>query len=99
MDEHELLQRYRAGERDFAGLKLAFSRFTGSDLRDVNLSCVSLFSARLSGADLAGADLSGANLTGAELLFPVCSLGVKGACHGFVWGMTPVVNSRPASTT
>ena len=67
MDESELLRRYGAGERNFSGIRLAFSRLAGSQLPGVNLSRVSLFSARLTGADLGAANLSGANLSGANL--------------------------------
>ena len=53
----ELIQRYRAGERDFILLSLRKSDLRGADLYHANLS----------GSDLSEADLGGANLTGARL--------------------------------
>ena len=63
LDRHrQLLARYAAGERDFAG----------ADLRRLDLRCKRLAGARLVQADLTGseltcADLSNANLSGAVL--------------------------------
>lgn len=62
MEVEELLKRYAAGERDFAGLNLC-----EVNLSRVNLSGVNLSNAILSIANLSGANLSGANLAGAKL--------------------------------
>jgi uncharacterized protein YjbI with pentapeptide repeats len=81
MDIQELLRRYRAGERNFAGVELTDSDetreykdtayngvdFRGADLSGINLSGVSLRKAVLSFSTLNGADLSGADLSGALL--------------------------------
>ena len=49
MDRDELLRRYEAGERDFAGFDLRGINLCGSSINEYNLS---------------GIDLSGAKLTG-----------------------------------
>lgn len=62
MNRGELIQRYKAGERNFSGADLR-----GANLRGVNLSGADLRDADLRGAILSGADLSGAYLSGANL--------------------------------
>lgn len=52
---------------DLMWAKLAFSRFVGADLRDVNLSGADLSMTDLSGADLTGADITDADFDGAKL--------------------------------
>lgn len=66
MDAEELLRRYAAGERNFAGVDL-FSgsgrlNLKGADLRGINLRGAMLHFADLSGANLSDAQLIGANL-------------------------------------
>ena len=72
----ELLVRYKAGERNFAGIELIQSEGVPSDssidlegaiLRDINLRGAYLRQANLTGADLTGADLFGAFLELARL--------------------------------
>jgi uncharacterized protein YjbI with pentapeptide repeats len=78
----EFLRRYKAGERDFAGINLAGADLSGNslgslnlsqaNLNGANLSCLSLSSVNLSRANLRAADLSKAkldstNLSGAKL--------------------------------
>jgi hypothetical protein len=68
----ELLQRYAAGEREFAGAdlkgaKLAGSKLAGADLRNADLCGAGLCGADLRDADLRNADLRGAYLEGAKL--------------------------------
>jgi uncharacterized protein YjbI with pentapeptide repeats len=67
----ELLVRYKAGERNFAGIELIQSEGVPSDssidlegaiLRDINLRGAYLRQADLTGADLTGADLFGVSL-------------------------------------
>ena len=58
----ELLTRYEAGERDFAGLDLYKANLRGDNLSGAKLSEADLGEAHLSEADLRGANLSGANL-------------------------------------
>ncbi|MEH2236669.1 pentapeptide repeat-containing protein [Nostoc sp.] len=68
MDAEELLRRYAAGERNFAGIELRnsvnstdlFPNLEGADLRKINLRGASLYRVNLSGANLSSADLSGA---------------------------------------
>ena len=50
MNAQELIQRYKAGERDFSLTELFGANLPGANLR---------------GADLSGAELKGANLKGA----------------------------------
>ncbi len=57
MEPQEIIKRYAAGQRDFAGIKLS----------EVNLSQVNLSGINLSGADLSIANLSGTNLSAANL--------------------------------
>lgn len=58
----DLLERYAAGERGFAGADLS-----GTLLRCLDLSGADLRDASLLEADLCGANLDGANLDGADL--------------------------------
>lgn len=79
----ELLARYKAGERNFAGIELLrivgemgerdgvdglITGLEGADLRDINLRGANLEKVELSGADLTGADLFGAYLGSAGLV-------------------------------
>jgi uncharacterized protein YjbI with pentapeptide repeats len=79
----ELLARYNAGERNFAGIELLrivgemgerdgisglITGLEGADLRGINLRGANLEDVELSGADLTGADLFGAYLGGAGLV-------------------------------
>lgn len=68
--DHELLERYAAGERNFAGIKLLYSGwrpskhgdsidFDGVVLRNINLRGAYLHEVMMIGADLTGADLGG----------------------------------------
>jgi len=73
----ELMQRYSAGERDFAGadlrgadlqgVTLRGADFSGADLREADLSGADLSQANLYGADLRGASLRGVNLRGSNM--------------------------------
>jgi uncharacterized protein YjbI with pentapeptide repeats len=73
----ELLERYKAGERNFNGIELIrvvgemgerdgidgnITGLEGADLRDISLRGANLEQVDLSGADLTGADLFGAYL-------------------------------------
>lgn len=70
----ELLDRYAAGERYFAGAQLRKVNLSGARLWRVNLSRADLTGANLSGSMIEDADFSWADLTGADL---------SGArCHG-----------------
>lgn len=62
MNVEELLGRYAAGARNFAGINLSESNLSG-----VNLSGANLSGANLSVVNLSGANLGGTNLTGAKL--------------------------------
>lgn len=79
----ELLARYNAGERNFAGVEILrivgemgerdgvdgqITGLEGADLRGINLRGANLEKVDLSGADLTGADLFGAYLGGAGLV-------------------------------
>lgn len=79
----ELLARYKAGERNFAGVELLriigemgeidgvdgqITGLEGANLRDINLRGANLEKVDLSGADLTGADLFGAYLGEAGLV-------------------------------
>jgi len=73
----ELIEKYAAGDRDFAltdlrganlrGADLGSADLRSADLSNANLSNANLGSADLGSADLRGADLSNANLKGADL--------------------------------
>ena len=62
MTGEELIQRYRAGEREFRGADLR-----GAKLAEAHLSGIDLREANLNGALLSGANLRRANLTNADL--------------------------------
>ncbi len=64
----ELLRRYAAGERNFAGANLSGANLTGVHLRSANLSGANLSGANLSGADLIDANFCGANLARGEIM-------------------------------
>ncbi|CCQ54488.1 MULTISPECIES: pentapeptide repeat-containing protein [Crocosphaera] len=79
----ELLARYKAGERNFAGIELIrivgemgerdgisglITGLEGADLRGINLRGANLERVDLSGADLTGADLFGVYLGSAGLV-------------------------------
>lgn len=63
----ELLERYRAGERDFSLVRLPDADLHGARLRDAVFRGASFARANLAGADLSGVDLSTADLGGADL--------------------------------
>ncbi len=67
MTREELLERYKAGERDFRGVDLHGANLTRVILRGANLSDANLIGADLSGTDLRHANLRGACLYGANL--------------------------------
>ena len=79
----ELLARYKAGERNFAGVEILrvvgemgerdgisglITGLEGADLRGINLRGANLEDVDLSGADLTGAELFGAYMGGAGLV-------------------------------
>ena len=64
MKAKEFVQRYEAGERDFAGVVIE-KEYLG--LLKVNLRGANLSGANLAGADLATTDFRGANLSDANL--------------------------------
>lgn len=69
---NELLRKYEAGERDFAGIDLSFTDLSHLNLKGVNFSRailegVNLSRTNLKFADFSGAHLEGADLTGADL--------------------------------
>lgn len=67
----ELLVRYDAGERNFAGVEVIRNHWCidleGLDFRGINLRGANLKDANLTGANLTGADLTGAILRSAIL--------------------------------
>ena len=67
MTAEELIQKYKAGERDFRYVDLRGANLRGADLSEANLSGADLSGANLSGANLRGADLRWANLRWANL--------------------------------
>jgi uncharacterized protein YjbI with pentapeptide repeats len=58
----ELLERYRAGERNFATAQLADADLSGADLRAANFSDADLTDATLENADLSNSNFQGATL-------------------------------------
>ena len=64
---HEIVERYKNGERDFSGLDLNEANLHKAILSEVNLVMAGLNWANLSMANLSGANLSGAELCGANL--------------------------------
>src|SRR5919202_716579 len=67
MTVEELLKKYAAGERNFAGINLTEANLSGVNLSGANLSKTNLTGAKLNIARLSGAHLGGANLTDADL--------------------------------
>lgn len=65
MDSEELLARYAAGERDFAGAKLREINLEDTELREINL----LTSAILKSSELYETNFLGANFSHANLRF------------------------------
>lgn len=64
----EFCERYKQGEKDFAGINLAGADLRGKNLTSgLNLSNVNLNKAILIGANWQGINLSGANLKGADM--------------------------------
>lgn len=64
---NELLERYGAGERDFARAKLQRAQLPGANLSGARLTGAELANANLQGANLIGANLGDATLTRANL--------------------------------
>ena len=75
MTVEELIRRYAAGERDFAGSDLRGADLSEADLRGIDLSRANLREADLSGADLSDVSLYRADLSGAKL----CGTRLRGA--------------------
>jgi hypothetical protein len=77
MTAEELIQRYKAGQRDFRGVNLSEeillwadlrgANFSGSILRGTNFNWANLSEVDLTAADLRDADLAWANLKKADL--------------------------------
>jgi uncharacterized protein YjbI with pentapeptide repeats len=72
IDAEELIERYAAGERDFADISLKWEDLSGANLAGVNLTGaifirVNLSKANLSSANLTNTSLKSANLSGANL--------------------------------
>jgi uncharacterized protein YjbI with pentapeptide repeats len=70
MDTEELLRRYAAGERDFAGIMLSHTgckSISGADLRQINLRGAILSHIRIDNTDLRGADLRGTQMVRSRL--------------------------------
>ena len=70
MDREELLRRYAAGERDFAGIQLSHTgcrSIKDADLRQINLRGAILFHLRIDNSDLRGADLRGTQMMWSRL--------------------------------
>lgn len=67
MSVQELLEKYAAGERDFAGVNLTEANLSRVHLSRANFSRAILSIANLSGSNLNGADLSHAKLNVARL--------------------------------
>jgi len=64
---HEIVEKYKAGQRYFSSADLREADLRGANLSEAYLSGAYLSGAYLRGADLREADLSGANLSGAYL--------------------------------
>ena len=71
MDKEELLERYAAGERNFAGVELggSFNKAITVSLSTTNLQGINLSGANLERVSLAFSDLSGAKMFGACLSY------------------------------
>ena len=72
MKAEELLKRYAAGERNFAGVRFLYGSVAGStfcevDLRDIILSGAYLAHLQFRETDLSGAKMVGAYLVGSSL--------------------------------
>ncbi|WP_460201583.1 pentapeptide repeat-containing protein [Scytonema sp. NUACC21] len=69
MKTEELLQRYAAGERNFAGIELSSTKvFEDVDLRGINLSGANLNSVRIYRSNLSEARLSRASMVSSTLI-------------------------------
>lgn len=68
MTAEELLRRYAAGERNFAGVRFWSSNVPGSALREIDLSNITLSGAYLAYLNFGETDLSGAKMIGAYLI-------------------------------
>ncbi|MGB6299596.1 MAG: pentapeptide repeat-containing protein [Rivularia sp. (in: cyanobacteria)] len=60
--EEEIIKRYEAGERNFAGIDLRFINISYSCFLDTNFSDTNLECSSISGTDFINANFSGANL-------------------------------------
>lgn len=63
----ELLERYKAGERDFNGLNLREISLSGGELKDCNLSCANLEGAIVNQVTFSNCNLTEANFSNAVL--------------------------------
>lgn len=90
MDAEELIGRYAAGERDFAGLDLSgillgrryadelikrYQTEENTRIGGVNLRGINLSGTNLEGANLEAVDFMGANLSGANLTGAILQVG------------------------
>ena len=64
-----LLNQYKIGQRNFAGLNLRGAYFTEADLQQVDFSGVALNGSNCSHANLQSASLRGADLRGANFQY------------------------------
>lgn len=62
MDAKELLERYKAGERDFTGISLRRINLQETNLSGINLKVAYMYDARLKNVNLSGANLSGIDM-------------------------------------
>ena len=69
MNADELIEKYKAGERNFAGVDLEGADLQEADLQRANLNNANLTDANLSNSYLTGANLVNANLRGAHLQY------------------------------
>lgn len=67
MNEHNLLRRYAAGERNFSGADLREIKLYGSQGKEINLRGANLSNADLEGAILSHVNLNNVNLRNANL--------------------------------
>lgn len=67
MNDFQLIEAYKNGQRDFSGQALGGINLNGAQLTGIDLSGANLNGASLSGANLSGANLSGAILSNASL--------------------------------
>ncbi len=75
MTAEELLERYAAGERDFAGVDLNGVNLSGAVLTGINLERADLSTVNFSGADLSGYYGRSLSLKFRRSLKCVCSQG------------------------